>query len=222
MARLLVFAIGGKCLATAQRRYFLRRLASLRTDMRILLGLLATFVSTSAFAHTGQGDASGLMHGFMHPLSGLDHVLAMIAVGVLAVAAGGRALYSLPLAFMAAMFVGNILGVVGVHLPLVETGIGASIIVIAGLAALGFALPVHVCGVVVSFFGMFHGFAHGAEMPLDASGLSYAAGFLAATGLLHFVGIFGARTLGGNGRLPVRLAAGAIAFAGVAVLGGAI
>ncbi len=190
--------------------------------MRILLSLLATLVSTSAFAHTGHGDVSGIVHGFMHPMGGLDHVLAMIAVGVLAVVAGGRALYSLPLAFMAAMLVGNVFGVIGIQLPLVETGIGASIVVIAGLAALGVSLPVVAYGAVVAFFGLFHGFAHGTEMPMDASGLLYGAGFLVATGLLHFTGIVAAKALGIKGHLFVRLGSGAMAVAGVAVLGGAI
>jgi urease accessory protein len=100
--------------------------------MRILLGLLATLISTSAFAHTGHGDASGLMHGLMHPISGLDHVLAMVAVGVLAYLTGGRMRLALPLSFMSAMLVGGLLGMSGFQLPLVGFRCAA-----AGLAFIG-------------------------------------------------------------------------------------
>jgi urease accessory protein len=194
--------------------------------MRIVLAVLGALISTSAFAHTGHGDASGFMHGFMHPFGGLDHVLAMVAVGILAFVAGRRALWTLPLAFMAAMLAGGAMGMSGMSLPLVETGIGASIIVVAGLAALGAPLPLMATAPLIAFFGLFHGFAHGAEMPLDASGLTYAVGFLAATGLLHMSGIAGstavAKVVGVNGRLAARVASGAVALAGAGVLSGAI
>lgn len=168
--------------------------------MRILLALAAALVSTSAFAHTGHGDASGLAHGLLHPLFGLDHVLAMIAVGILAFVAGGRALFALPLSFMVAMLVGGVFAMSDMQLPLIEAGIGASIIVIAGLAALGAPLPVWLTSALVAFFGIFHGFAHGAEMPADVSGLEFAAGFLAATALLHGTGMAAAFVLGLRGR----------------------
>lgn len=194
--------------------------------MRIVLAVLGTLVSTTAFAHTGAHHTAGIVHGFMHPVGGLDHVLAMIAVGILAFVAGGRALWALPLSFMAAMLAGGALGISGIELPLVETGIGASIIAIAGLAAFGAPLPLMATAPLVAFFGLFHGFAHGAEMPLDASGLSYAAGFLVATGLLHFAGIAGsvavAKSAGANGRLAARVASGAVALAGAGVMSGAI
>ncbi len=190
--------------------------------MRILLALAATLISSSAFAHTGHGDTSGIMHGFMHPIAGLDHVLAMIAVGVLAVIAGGRAIYVLPLSFMAAMVAGGVIGMFGLELPLVETGIGASIVVIAGLAALGYALPVWVYGLIVAFFGMFHGFAHGAEMPVDASGSAFAAGFVAATALLHITGIAAATAFGARSHTATRIGSGIVALTGAAVLSGAL
>lgn len=194
--------------------------------MRIILAVLGTLVSTAAFAHTGAGAASGLVHGFMHPVGGLDHVLAMVAVGILAFVAGGRALWALPLSFMAAMLAGGAMGMSGMGLPMVETGIGASIIVIAGLAALGAPLPLLVTAPLVAFFGLFHGFAHGAEMPMDASGLSYAVGFLAATGFLHAIGIAAsmavAKAVGSNGRIAARVASGALALVGAGVMSGAI
>ena len=194
--------------------------------MRILIALMGLVFSTSAFAHTGHGETSGFAHGFMHPVGGFDHVLAMVAVGVLAFVIGGRARFALPLSFMAAMLAGGALGMSGFELPLVEAGIGASIVVIAGLAAFGATLPVGLTSALVAFFGLFHGFAHGAEMPVDASGLAYAAGFFVATGLLHLTGFgagFGAGSMfGKNGRLVARVGSGAMALAGIAVLGGAI
>ena len=194
--------------------------------MRYILALAATLVSTAAFAHTGHGDASGLSHGFMHPVGGLDHVLAMVAVGVLAFVAGGRALLALPFSFMAAMLLGGSLAMSGMELPLIEAGIGASIVVIAGLAALGYAMPVWAYSAVVAFFGMFHGFAHGAEMPLDGSGYAYAGGFLIATGMLHLTGIVaafaGSKALGRNGRFAARLGSGVLALVGAGVATGAL
>ena len=194
--------------------------------MRILISLMGLVFSTSAFAHAGAGDVSGFAHGFMHPVGGLDHVLAMVAVGLLAFVLGGKARFALPLSFMTATLAGGALGMSAFELPMVETGIGASIIVIAGLAAFGASLPVWPTVLLVAFFGLFHGFAHGVEMPVDASGLAYAAGFFAATGLLHLTGFaagFGASSLfGKNGRLAARIGSGAMALAGVAVLGGVV
>lgn len=194
--------------------------------MRLILALAGLFVSTAAYAHTGHGEASGFASGFMHPVGGLDHVLAMIAVGVLAFVAGGRALLVLPASFMAAMLAGGVLGMTGMELPLVEAGIAASIVVIAGLAALGYAMPVWTYGLVVAFFGIFHGFAHGAEMPLDASGYAYAAGFLFATGLLHLSGIAasfaGAAMVGRHGHMLARIGSGLLAMAGVGVMSGSL
>lgn len=190
--------------------------------MRIFIALMGLVFSTSAFAHTGHGDASGIIHGFMHPVSGLDHVLAMIAVGVLAFIIGGRTRLALPLSFMAAMLAGGALGMSGFALPMVEAGIGASIIVIAGLAVLGAPLPVWLTCGLVAFFGLFHGFAHGAEMPVDASGFAYGAGFVTASALLHLTGLAFGQTFGAKSRLSAQIGSGALALAGVAVLGGAL
>lgn len=190
--------------------------------MRILITLMGSVFTTSAFAHAGHADVSGLVHGLMHPVSGLDHVLAMIAVGVLAFVIGGRARIALPLAFMAALLVGGALGMTGFALPLVEAGIGASIIVIAGLAALGAPLPVWLTSALVAFFGLFHGFAHGAEMPVDASGFAYAAGFVVASGLLHVTGLALGQAFGAKSRIAARAGSGVMALAGVAILGAAL
>lgn len=192
--------------------------------MRALLALAFTLVTTAALAHGGHGETAGLLHGFAHPLGGLDHVLAMIAVGVLAFVLGGRALYLVPLSFVAMMAIGFGFGVSGVDVPFVELGIALSSVVIGGAAALGRPMPAAGAMALVGVFAIFHGHAHGAEMPVDASGLSYALGFIAATALLHAAGLAaafaGAGALGRFGRPVARLAGGLFALGGVGVLAG--
>ncbi|RYE82362.1 MAG: HupE/UreJ family protein, partial [Hyphomicrobiales bacterium] len=181
--------------------------------MRLKLALAALLVAvpSAALAHTGAGLEHDLSHGFLHPLGGLDHVLAMVAVGVFAFVLGGRALYLVPLAFVGMMAVGFLLGLGGVELPFVELGIALSSVVIGGVAALGRPMPVVAASALVGLFAVFHGVAHGAEMPLGASGLDYALGFVAATALLHLAGIAAAmgvaRLVGTYGK-PVAQAAG--------------
>lgn len=178
----------------------------------------------AAFAHTGVGDTSGFVHGFMHPVGGIDHVLAMIAVGVFAVVLGGRALWLVPLSFVAMMAVGFVLGIGGVDVPFVELGIGLSSVVIGAVAASGRPMPVAAAMGLVGVFAVFHGHAHGAEMPADAGGIEYALGFVAATALLHLAGIAGALGVAGLagrfGRRLAQLAGAAFALGGVGVLAG--
>jgi urease accessory protein len=192
--------------------------------MRALLALLLILVPTAAFAHTGHGDAAGLMQGFIHPMGGLDHILAMVAVGIFAVVLGGRALYLVPLSFVGMMIVGFLVGAGGVQVPFVELGIAVSSIVIGGAAALGRPMPVAGAMALVGVFAVFHGHAHGAEMPADASGLLYALGFIAATALLHVVGIAAAisvtRLVGKYGRPTAQIAGGAFALGGIGILVG--
>jgi urease accessory protein len=145
--------------------------------------------TSAALAHPGHGDAGGFVHGFMHPVGGLDHVLAMVAVGLLAAHLGGRALWLVPGAFVAAMAAAGALGMAGVAVPYAEAGIMLSIVVLGLAAVLRIGMPVSVAMALVAFFAIFHGYAHGAEMPADVSGLTYAAGFLVATALLHAAGI---------------------------------
>jgi urease accessory protein len=153
-------------------------------------------------------------------------VLAMVAVGFLAYVLGGRALWLVPASFVAMMAVGGALGIAGVAVPLVEPGIGLSIIVIGMAAALGQKMPVASAMALVGAFAVFHGAAHGAEMPQDSSGLAYAAGFMAATTLLHFAGIaacFGTvQLIGRRGRFTARIGGTAAALAGAAMVGGAL
>jgi len=178
----------------------------------------------AALAHTGHGDAGGFTHGFTHPLGGLDHVLAMVAVGLFAAHLGARALWLVPATFVAAMALGGALGMAGVALPFVETAIALSVVVFGLAVALRMSVPVLGAMALVGFFAIFHGHAHGAEMPVDASGARYAAGFLAATALLHCAGILLGLTIARlgafAGRRAVQVAGGAMALAGVAILVG--
>lgn len=192
--------------------------------MRLLLSLLLIAIPSAAFAHTGHGDSSGFLHGFVHPIGGLDHVLAMVAVGVFAFVLGGRALFLVPLSFVGMMGAGFFLGANGIDLPFVEIGIALSSVVIGGVAALGRPVPVAAAMSLVGVFAIFHGHAHGAEMPASAGGLDYAMGFMAATALLHATGISAAtgtaRLVGKYGRTVAQIAGGAFALGGIGVLAG--
>jgi urease accessory protein len=190
---------------------------------RIAALTAALFALTGpAFAHTGHGDAGGFGHGVMHPVGGLDHVLAMIAVGLYAAMIGGRALWFVPATFVTVMAIGGALGTAGIALPYVEIGIGISVVVLGLAVALRLNLPTLAAMALVGLFAIFHGYAHGAEMPGDVSGHAYAAGFMLATALLHCAGIalgFAAGTLAPLGGWRVAQAAGgAMALVGVAIL----
>jgi len=178
-------------------------------------------VPTLAFAHTGVSEAHDALHGFVHPIGGLDHVLAMVAVGIFATQLGGRAIWLVPASFILAMMAGGALGMTGIHLPLVETLIAVSVVALGAVICLNVALPVAGAMALVAVAAIFHGFAHGAEMPETMSGLAYGAGFVAATGLLHLAGIALGLAINAIGALSSRIArgaGGAIALAGVAVL----
>ena len=193
--------------------------------MRLLLAvaLLALFPSLS-WAHSGPEHLLSFAHGLEHPMGGLDHVLAMVAVGVFAFVLGGRALWMVPLAFVGMMIVGFGAGVVGIPVPFVELGIALSSVLIGGAAALGRPMPVAAAMGLVGVFAVLHGHAHGAEMPADASSLGYAAGFVLATAGLHLCGAGGsmavARLIGRLGSASSRVAGGGLALAGVGVLAG--
>jgi len=177
----------------------------------------------AAAAHPGHADAGGFTHGFLHPLGGFDHVLAMVAVGLYAALLGGRALWLVPATFVAVMALGGALGAAGYALPSVEIGIALSVVVLGAVVALRVSLPTLAAMVLVGAFAVFHGHAHGAEMPQDLSGYEYAAGFLAATALLHGAGIalgLGMGKLSGFGGRVAQAAGGAVALAGLALLAG--
>ncbi|WP_407521978.1 HupE/UreJ family protein [Methylobacterium oryzisoli] len=189
----------------------------------LLPGLLAGFLAVlalapqAALAHGGHSEAAGFSAGFAHPLGGADHVLAMVAVGLLAALRGGRALWALPLAFLGMMTLGGLLGALGFGLPYVEGAIGVSVVVFGLAVAAGAGLPVAGLAATVGFFAVFHGHAHGVEMPETASGLAYGAGFVLGTALLHAAGL-GLGLLGGRLRSAAPLAGAAVALAGVALL----
>lgn len=155
----------------------------------IILAAVSVLTPVAALAHTGAGDTHGVVHGFMHPVTGLDHVLAMVAVGILAALLGGRAIWLVPASFVALAAAGGLLGVQGVPAPFVEFGISASVVLLGLAIALQARLPLGWTVGLVGLFGLYHGYAHGAEMPADASGFAYGAGFLAATAMLHIAGI---------------------------------
>jgi urease accessory protein len=186
----------------------------------------AFLAPTAALAHTGAGDASGLMHGVMHPLGGLDHQLAMILVGIFAYQLGGRAMWLVPLAFVTVMAFGGFLGIADMPVPFIEFGIALSVVVLGAIVAFGVKVPVAVAMGIVGLFAIFHGHAHGSEMPMDAVGLEYGLGFMLATAGLHAAGIgiglligMTSKSLGSN---FYRVAGGLASVAGVGILLGVI
>jgi urease accessory protein len=142
-----------------------------------------------AFAHPGHGEAGNLLAGFLHPLSGIDHLLAMTAVGLFAAHLGGRALWAVPATFVALMGLGGIFGAAGVSLPFVEDAIALSVLVFGLVIFSRMAPPVLAAMALVGIFAIFHGHAHGTEMPVSASWVDYGISFMVATALLHGFGI---------------------------------
>lgn len=145
--------------------------------------------ATPALAHPGHLAGAGFLDGAAHPLGGLDHLIAMVTVGVYGATIGGRAVLAVPGAFLAAMLAGGLFALAGGELPLVEPAIYASTVVLALLCVMPMSRNSLIGVVFAAGFGLFHGFAHGAEMPADAAALGYAAGFLASTAGLHAAGV---------------------------------
>ncbi len=144
--------------------------------------------SLSLHAHPGH-NVSGFAPGLAHPLSGLDHVLAMVAVGLWAAQIGGRARWAVPATFVGAMTLGGILGMAGIPVPFVEQGILVSVFLLGLLIAFAVRLPLAATAPLVGVFALCHGYAHGAEAPAHASALTYSLGFILATTTLHAIGI---------------------------------
>jgi urease accessory protein len=184
-----------------------------------LAALFGAIMISAAAAHTGLGDISGFVHGFAHPLGGLDHVLAMVAVGIFAAHLGGWALCLVPAAFVAAMLLGAALGAAGFPLPMVETGIALSILGLGAALVRPWRLSFAAAIAMVGFFAVFHGYAHGAEMSFTSPWLGHGIGFMAATALLHVLGIALATLYS---RTFVRVAGGGLALAGTAMLVGIV
>ena len=185
------------------------------------LALLAAFALAAplAQAHEGAGLAGGFMSGFAHPLLGWDHVVAMLAVGLWGAFLGAPALWLLPVVFPLVMAAGGALGVLGVPLPAVEIGIAVSAIALGGVVAGALRPPLWVAALLVALFAIFHGHAHGTELPQAANPLAYSLGFVIATGLLHLTGIaLGLLTRWPAGRIAVRGMGAGIALLGVLFL----
>ena len=183
---------------------------------KILASLLLLSAPALALAHPGSEHATGFAHGFGHPLGGTDHFLAMAAVGLWAMQLGRQALWLVPATFVGVMLLGGVLGFSGIEVPFIEQGILLSVLVLGVLIAGAFKLPLAVSAAIVGVFAIFHGHAHGAEMPADMGALPYTFGFAFATALLHLIGIAaGALLHRANLNLVNRVMGGVIALGGV-------
>jgi urease accessory protein len=184
--------------------------------MKRLAFLPALLLSTPALAHPGHG-AEGFAAGLAHPLMGLDHVLAMVAVGLWAAMRGGKAMWAWPLAFVGGMVTGFLLTQSGIALPALETMIAGTLIGLGGALALGLAAPVALGAGLIGLFGALHGFAHGLE--IHGAMLPFAAGFTLATAALHGLGLALGLAAARLASLPLlRIAGGGVAVAGIALI----
>jgi len=187
-----------------------------------LAGLLC-LAASPAFAHSEAGMTDGLISGFLHPLTGADHIAAMVAVGIWGAFLGAPAIWLLPIVFPLVMTIGGALGVMGLPLPGVEVGIAGSAIVLGLAVLLAARPPLWIAAVVVGVFAIFHGHAHGTELPDAADPIAFSLGFVTATGLLHLAGIaIGLLLRWPAGVKAVRVTGGAIAVAGVGFLLGIV
>jgi urease accessory protein len=181
----------------------------------------ALLTASPALAHTGEGMTGGFLSGLMHPIFGWDHVVAMVAVGLWGAVLGSPAIWILPITFPLIMALGAALGIAGITVPFIEVGIALSGVVLGLLVLFLVRAPVAVAGVIVAFFAIFHGYAHGTELPAAANPYAYAVGFVIATGILHAVGIaFGALNSQPWGKMAIRAGGAVIALVGGAFLTG--
>ena len=193
-----------------------------RSPARVLAStLLLAFLPISAFAHAeGEAAGAGFVTGFLHPLSGVDHVLAMLAVGMWGAQLGAPAIWMLPVAFPMVMALGGAAGIIGVPLPSVEIGITLSVLVLGSMIALDRRPPLWGAALIVAFFAVFHGYAHGAELPGQTGAVAYSAGFVAATGMIHLTGIgIGFVVKVPHGSEILRIGGSAIALTGLLLAG---
>jgi urease accessory protein len=194
-----------------------------RPSREALLTLLLMLAAVPVFAHEQSGQAAGFLTGLKHPVSGLDHVLAMISVGLWGAQLGPPAVWLLPVVFPMVMAFGGFLGLLGVPLPGTEVGIAFSAILLGVAVAMEAKPPLWVAASLVGFFGIFHGYAHGTELPAGENALLYSVGFVIATGCLHGVGIgIGVIHRWSTGRIALRAAGVVVALAGVYFLWGAL
>ena len=195
----------------------------LKQLMTLSIGLLLLAITPIAFAHSdAAGVTGGFMSGFTHPIGGLDHVTAMVAVGLWGFFLGRKAMLILPVVFPLVM-AGGVLGLLGVLVPMIEPGIAMSSVVLGLLILLAVKAPLWIAAVIVGVFAIFHGYAHGTELPTAANPLAYSVGFVISTGLLHLAGIaFGELGRFSWGKYAVRAGGALVALAGVGFLTGAI
>lgn len=196
----------------------MKRYAQVMVVAATLLGILFPEVS---LAHAGGGMTGGFVSGFTHPMLGWDHVVAMVAVGLWGAFLGAPAIWLLPIVFPMVMAFGAVLGILGVPVPAIETGIASSAVVLGLLIVLKARLPLWSAALIVGVFAIFHGYAHGTELPEATNALAYAIGFVVATGLLHLLGIaFGLLVRWPHGVYAVQAGGGIISVAGLAFLFG--
>jgi urease accessory protein len=177
--------------------------------------VILLLTGAGAYAHIIPGDVRGFGSGFTHPLLGLDHILAMVAVGLWTAQLGGRARWLVPASFVGVMALGGALAMAGLRVPFTEEGIMLSLLVFGILIAVAARFPLAASMAIVGLFAIFHGHSHGTEMPVNAVGCAYGAGFVLATALLHATGITIGLSAERFPRLPlVRFAGAAIAVVG--------
>lgn len=184
------------------------------------IALIALALPSLALAHAGHDHVSGFMQGLAHPVSGMDHLLAMVAVGLIAGRLGGAALWQIPASFVAMMACGTLIGMAGVPVPFVEAGIAASVVTFGVLLALSRTPTTTLTALLVGAFALFHGHAHGAEAAKDVAGFAYGLGLMASSAALHAAGAMVGMLLTQRlyGRQVLRVGGGLIAAAGVYLL----
>ena len=193
------------------------------TSIRIALTAAFVMIAAPVYAHSGEGLAGGLVSGLLHPILGWDHLVAMVAVGLWGAFLGMPAIWILPVVFPLVMALGGAMGVIGIPVPAVEMGIAASSLVLGLLIAAGARAPLWVAMAIIGAFAIFHGHAHGTELPEAANPIAYAVGFVLATGLLHTIGIgLGFITRLPRGVVAVRATGLIIAITGLGFLSGVL
>ncbi len=186
------------------------------TLLSVMVFTAAWLITSSAQAHTGTGLPGGFKSGFLHPLTGFDHMLAMVCVGIWGAFLGRPLIVALPVIFPTVMALGGALGMANITFPPVEIGIAISVLVMGGVIALAYRAPVWLACIIVGVFALFHGYAHGKELPSAADPIGYSVGFVLATGMLHVAGIgIGLLNERPNGIVVTRSSGGFVALCGV-------
>ncbi len=202
-------------------KYLSAHFATSSKQVLVAIAIFMTLVATPVMAHTGEGMTGGFLSGLAHPIFGWDHVVAMVAVGLWGAVLGSPAIWILPITFPLVMALGAALGIAGIPVPHIETGIALSGVVLGLLVAFLVRAPIAVAAAIVAVFAIFHGYAHGTELPDAANPFAYAIGFVIATGALHLIGIlFGNFTRLSWGNWAIRAGGAVIALVGAAFLAG--